>query len=115
MPAATPTTPTKPRGFAAAFGLDPRVALLMAIVDSLLFGGDALTMGLLIPMGIAVGVVLALITYKVQRHWYFKDDHESALIKALICGLLTAIPAPLGPFFSIPAGLLGIVKAVKRR
>jgi ParB-like chromosome segregation protein Spo0J len=43
------------------------------------------------------------------------DDHETALIKALIVGLLTAIPAPLGPFFAIPAGLLGVVNAVRRR
>jgi hypothetical protein len=56
-----------------------------------------------------------LIIYKIQRHWYYNDDHESALIKALICALLTAIPSPLGPVLSIPAGLLGIVKAIRRR
>jgi hypothetical protein len=115
VPASTPTVPTKSRGLAAAFGLDPRAALLMVIVDTMLFGGDVLTLGALIPIGIAVGVILGLIIYKIQRHWYYNDDHESALIKALICALLTAIPSPLGPVLSIPAGLLGIVKAIRRR
>jgi hypothetical protein len=112
------TSPTKAissRGSAAAFGLDPRAALLMVIVDTMLFGGDVLTLGALIPIGIAVGVIVGLIVYKIQRHWYYNDDHESALIKAGICALLTMIPAPLGPLFAIPGGLLGMVKAIRGR
>jgi hypothetical protein len=111
------TTPVKTsgsRGLAATFGLDPRVAVLTVIVDMMVFGGDAITLGALIPIGIAVGAALAFIVYKIQMKWY-GDDHDSALIKALIVGLLTAIPAPLGPFFAIPGGLLGIVNAIRRR
>jgi hypothetical protein len=113
----TATTPVKTsgsRGFAAAFGLDPRVALLTVVIDSMIFGGDAITLGALIPIGIAVGAVLGFIVYKIQMKWY-GDDHDSALIKAMILGLLTSIPAPLGPLFAIPGGLLGIVKALRRR
>jgi len=102
------------RGFAATFGLDPRVAVLTVIVDVMVFGGDAITLGALIPIGIAVGAILAFIVYKIQMTWY-GDDHDSALIKALIIGLLTAIPAPLGPLFAIPGGLLGVVKAISRK
>lgn len=102
------------RGFVAAFALEPRVAFLMFVVDSMVFGGDALTLGALIPIGIVVGGVLGFIVYKVQRTWC-KDDHENALIKALVVGLLTAIPAPLGPLFAIPSGLLGIVNSMRRR
>jgi hypothetical protein len=105
---------TRSRGLTATFGLDPRVAVLTVIVDTMVFGGDAITLGALIPIGIVVGIMLACIVYKIQMKWY-GDDHDSALIKALIIGLLTAIPAPLGPFFAIPGGLLGIVKAIRHR
>jgi hypothetical protein len=101
-------------GLVAAFGLDPRVALLTVVVDMMVFGGDAITLGALIPIGIAVGAILAFTVYKVQRLWS-NDGHENALIKALIVGLLTAIPAPLGPLFAIPGGILGIVNAVRRK
>jgi len=120
-PQAIQTSDNKPlaqtsvsRGFAAAFGLDPRVAFLTVVVDMMVFGGDALTLGALIPIGIVVGGVLGFIVYKVQRTWC-KDDHENALIKALVVGLLTAIPAPLGPLFAIPSGLLGMVSSLRRR
>jgi hypothetical protein len=113
----TVTTPVKAvgsRSLAATFGLDPRVAVLTVIVDMMVFGGDAITLGALIPIGIAVGAILAFIVYKIQMKWY-GDDHDSALIKALTVGLLTAIPAPLGPFFAVPTGLLGVVKAIRGR
>jgi len=96
------------------FGLDIRAAILTVIVDLMVFGGDVISLGLLIPLGIAVGGVLGFIVYKIQSHWY-KDDHQSAVIKALIVGLLTAIPVPLGPVIAIPGGLLGIVNSLKRK
>ncbi|HEX4054713.1 MAG TPA: hypothetical protein VHX86_10650 [Tepidisphaeraceae bacterium] len=112
--AATPAETSSTRGFAAAFGLDPRVALLTVVVDAMLFGGDAITLGALIPIGIAVGAILGLIVYKIQIKWH-GDDHDSALIKSLIVALLTSIPAPLGALFAIPTGLLGIVESLRRR
>jgi hypothetical protein len=110
------TLPTKPcgRGFIAAFGLDPRAALLTFIVDLMVFGGDAISLGALIPVGIGVGAVLSVIVYKIQRRWY-GDDHDAALIKCLAVGLLTAIPVPLGPIFAVPTGFLGIVNTLRRR
>jgi hypothetical protein len=102
------------QGFTQTFGLDFRAAILTFLVDSMVFGGDAFSLGLLIPLGIVVGAILAFIVYRIQIKWY-GDDHDSALIKALIVGLLTAIPAPLGPLFAIPGGVLGLVNTVRRR
>jgi hypothetical protein len=94
------------RGFAQLFGLDPRIALLTFIVDLMLFGGTVLTFGLLIPVSLAAGIVLGFITYRAQIKWY-GDDRESALIKGVIIGLLTAIPTPLPAILYVPSGILG--------
>jgi hypothetical protein len=102
------------RGLAQTFGLDIRAAILAVIVDLMVFGGDVASLGALLPIAIGVAGVLAFIVYKIQVKWY-KDDHDSALIKALIIGLLTAIPVPLTPLIAIPGGLLGIVSAIRRK
>jgi uncharacterized membrane protein YvlD (DUF360 family) len=102
------------RGLAQTFGLDIKAATLAVIVDLMVFGGEVLTFETLLPLGLCVAGVLALIVYKIQRKWH-QDDHDSALIKALIIGLLTAIPVPLTPIIAIPGGILGIVSAVRRR
>jgi hypothetical protein len=102
------------RGLAAMFGLDIRAATLAIIVDLMVFSGDAISMGLLIPLGIGVACVLSFIVYKIQVGWG-RDSHDSALIKALTIGLLTAIPFPLTPLVALPAGVLGIVSAFRRK
>jgi len=104
---APPPAPAPPKRFAQMFGLDPRVAFLTLIVDMMLNAGDLLSGGLLEPVSIAAGLVLGYIVYKAQIHWY-GDDKESAKIKALILGLLTAIPTPIPEILYVPAGLLGL-------
>jgi len=96
------------RGFIQIFGLDPRIAFLTFVIDLMLFGGEVLTLGLLIPIALVAGVVLGFITYRAQMRWY-GDDPESALIKGVIVGLLTAIPAPLPAILYLPSGLLGLI------
>ncbi|MGO9933608.1 MAG: hypothetical protein ACLPV8_17605 [Steroidobacteraceae bacterium] len=96
------------RGFAQLFGLDPRIAFLTFIVDLMLFAGEALTFGLLIPIALVAGIVLGFITYRAQVKWY-GDDREAAMIKGLIIGLLTAIPTPLPAIVYVPSGILGLV------
>jgi hypothetical protein len=93
--------------FSQLFGLDPRVAFLTLIVDMMLNAGDLVSMGLLLPVSVAAGVVLAYVVYRAQINWY-GDDKESARIKALILGLLTAIPTPIPEILYIPAGILGL-------
>lgn len=100
------------RGFAQTFGLHPAMALLTVVVNTMAFTG-----GLVIPVGgwllsIPLGIVLAIIVYKGQKKWY-DDDHESALIKALIAGFLTAIPTSLPGYLTIPAGILGFFRRSK--
>ena len=95
-------------GFVQHFGLDPRIALLTVVVDAMLFGGQVLTLGSTMMLSIPAGIALGVITYKAQRHW-FGDDRDSALIKSLIVGLLTAIPTSLPGFLTIPSGLLGLL------
>ena len=93
--------------FAQLFGLDSRVAFLTLIVDMMLNAGDLVSMGLLLPVSVAAGVVLGCVVYRAQINWY-GDDKESARIKALILGLLTAIPTPIPEILYIPAGILGL-------
>jgi len=95
------------RRFGQLFGLDPRVAFLMLIVDMMLNAGDLVSMGLLLPVSIGAGIVLGYVAYRAQINWY-GDDRESARIKGLILGLLTAIPTPIPEILYLPAGILGL-------
>ena len=100
--------------FGQFFGLDPRVAFLTLIVDMMLNAGDLVSMGLLLPVSMAAGIALGFIVYRAQMNWY-GDDKESARIKALILGLLTAIPTPIPEVLYIPAGILGWFHSFWRR
>lgn len=100
-------------GFARIFGLDPRVALLTIVVDTMLFGGQLLTLGTSALLSVPAGIALGFITYKAQRSWY-GDDRDSALIKGLIVALLTAIPTSLPGFLTIPSGIVGLVHLFRR-
>jgi hypothetical protein len=114
IPNQNPETTKPVRHFGQLFGLDPRVAFLTLIIDMMLNAGDLLSMGLLLPVSIAAGVVLGFIVYRAQIDWY-GDDRESARIKALILGLLTAIPTPIPEVLYIPAGVLGLFHNWLRR
>jgi hypothetical protein len=106
---AMPGNPTHAHsGFAQVFGLDPRIALLTVVVDSMLFGGSVVTLGASTVVSVPAGIVLGLITYRAQRHWY-GDDRESAMLKGLIVGLLTAIPTSLPGLLTIPSGIVGLL------
>jgi hypothetical protein len=115
-----PSIPVHPGGgqtrgrFGQLFGLDPRIAFLTLIVDVMLNAGDLATMGMLVPVSAAAGIVLGYIVYKAQVNWY-GDDKESARIKAVILGLLTAIPTPLPEILYIPAGLVGLYHRFRKK
>ena len=104
--------------FDQIYGIDPRIAFLAFVVDLMLFGTAAATMGItlpvLIPLAIAAGIVLGRITYKAQVSWY-GDDHDSAMIKAGIVGLLTAIPVGIPAIVWVPSGLLGLIHNARKR
>ena len=113
LDAALPDTAAS-RGLAQMFGLDTRAAILAVLVDLMVFAGDTLSVETLLPLGIAVAAALGVIVYKIQRKWY-NDDRDSALIKAMIVGLLTAIPVPLTPLIAIPSGIFGMVKSIRHK
>ncbi len=73
-----------------------------------------MTAGALLPVSIGAGALLGYISYLAQRKWY-GDDKETALIKASILGLLTAIPVPLPAVLSLPAGLVGLVHNLRKK
>jgi hypothetical protein len=101
--------PAARHGFIQTFGLDIRAAGLALIVDNMVFAGTIASVGALYAVEIVAGCILGFITYKIQRHWY-GDGHDSALIKGLAVGLLTAIPVPLTTTLTVgPAGLLGLL------
>jgi hypothetical protein len=100
------------RGFGQLFGVHPSIAFLALMVDLMLFGGEVATFGALLPVSIGAGFVLGIITYLAQRRWY-GDDNEAACIKALIIGLLTAIPTPLPAALYIPSGIVGLVHKLR--
>jgi ABC-type xylose transport system permease subunit len=106
--------PVSAGGFGQAFGLDPRIVFLTTIVDTMLFSGQFLTLGTSSFLSLPVGMVLGVITYKAQRHWY-RDDRQSAIIKALIVGLLTAIPTSLPGFLTIPSGIIGLAHLLRAK
>jgi hypothetical protein len=101
-------------GFIQTFGLDVRVAALAVLVDFLAFSGDIVSLGALYVVELGAAIVLAYITYKIQRSWY-GDGHDSALIKALVIGLLTAIPVPITAIVAGPGGLIGLLQLIRRR
>jgi hypothetical protein len=102
------STARHPRGLGQLLGLDPRIAFLTFIVDLMLFGGEIATFGASIVLSAPVGVALGVIVYRAQMRWY-GDDRESALIKGMIVGLLTAIPTPLPAIIYVPSGIIGLI------
>jgi hypothetical protein len=106
--------PAQARGFTQRFGIHPTIAFLTLVVDLMLFGGEVATMGAILPVSIGAGFVLGFISYMAQRKWY-GDDKDSAAIKALILGLLTAIPTPLPAILSVPSGIVGLIHNLRKK
>jgi hypothetical protein len=102
------------RGFGQTFGILPSMAFLTLVIDAMLFGAEAGTLGLSLPISCATGAALGIITFLAQRKWY-GDDDESALIKGLILALLTAIPTPLPALIYVPSGIVGLIHNRRRK
>lgn len=95
------------RGFGQIFGIDPRIAFLTFLVDLMLFGTGAVTMGVAtLFLSLPAGLILSFIAYRAQMKWY-GDDRETAIIKAAMLGLLTALPVPIPKLVYLPSGVIG--------
>jgi hypothetical protein len=101
------------RGFLQLVGLAPGAAVLAVGVDMLLFAEDVISLGLLVPLSVVAAGALGFCTYKLQRKW--GDDHDAAIVKAVVIGLVTAIPVPVTPLLAGPAGLAGLIRNALKR
>ena len=104
----------KLKHFCEAFGLHPLTALGLFAVDWMLFGEEVATAGVGWLISLPVGVVLGLIAYLIQKHSY-KDETMPAVAKALLVGLLTAIPAPLSSMGILPLAAFGAIRFISPR
>lgn len=92
-----------------AFGLHPLVAFAVVAVDIMLFGGEASTGGVAWIVSIGVALALAIPAALLQRYAY-KDDWGTAIGKAGVLALLTAIPTPLPAILPAVAGVMGMIR-----
>lgn len=92
-----------------ALGLHPLVAFAVVAVDLMLFGGEATTGGVSWVVSIGVAVALALPAALLQRYAY-KDNWGTAIGKAGVLAVLTAIPTPIPAIFPAAAGILGMFR-----
>jgi len=105
---------TAHRTFGQLFGLHPIPAATTFVVNEMLFAGAVFSMGSLALLAPAVAIVLGVITYKAQRRFY-NDDHDAALIKSLVVGLITAVPVGLPAFLTVPSGVVGLVHTLRSK
>ncbi len=96
------------------YGLHPFVALSLFAIDQMLFAGELASGFLLTIVSIYVGMFLVIPVTLIQRNAY-KDDAGTALAKALLCCLLTAIPTSLPSVFTGAWGIAGVVGLAIRR
>ena len=88
------------------WGIHPLNAVILVVIDWMLFGGEAASGGLAILLSIAVGAFLVLPCSAVQRY-AFRDPVGLALAKGCLMGLITAIPTALPSAFTIALGITG--------
>ena len=86
-------------------GIAPGLVAIVVIADSLLFGGEAATLGATLVLSIPAGIALAAIATFWQRKFY-QDSIGRALIKGIILGILTAIPTPIASVVAILGAVL---------
>jgi hypothetical protein len=94
------------------FGLHPIVIFATLAIDWMLFAEEVATVGVGWILSIPVGFVLGVGVAFCQRYM-FRDEWGAAIGKAIIVGLLTAIPAPIPTVLLLPSGALGILKSVR--
>jgi len=111
-PSANSYQPLLARGFSQLMGIHPAICFVTFVLDSMLFAGEGITLGMSLPFSITCAGVLGVIAFFGQRSWY-GDTNESAFAKALILGLLTALPTNLPLVVYGTAGLVGLFNKKK--
>ena len=95
----------------SAFGLHPLTAIVLLVVDWMLFGEEVATGGIGWVISLPVGVLLGLAAVLIQKHFY-KDENRPAVAKGFVVALLTAIPAPLASLGLLPLAAFGAVRVL---
>ncbi len=93
--------------FTQKYGIHPLTAMGMFAVDSMLFVGEGLSGGVTWPLSVAVAAVFGCAAFLIQRS-LSRDDDQSALGKAVLLALLTAIPTALPAAVMLPSAALGV-------
>lgn len=97
------------RSWLQAISVHPLVALGVVGLDAMLFGGELATTGLgTVLLAPVAGVAVFLATLLVQRRTC-QDSWGEAAGKALILGVLTAVPTPLPAFVTAALGGAGLL------
>lgn len=101
--------PAAPPSFANRYGLHPLCCFFTLCTDMLLFGGEAATFGLSLPLSLFASSAVGYATYHGQQAWY-GDSPQSAKAKAIVLGVLTFLPSPLPATAYVSLGFLGLLR-----
>lgn len=93
---------------AALYGLYPLTAGGVVLADQMLGGMEVATFGVFAVVSVLVGVLLIPPCALIQRYAY-GDAWPLAIGKALLVGLLTAIPSPLPSVLTAGLGIAGAI------
>lgn len=97
-----------------SLGLHPLAAAGLIAIDAMLFGAESATAGTALILTIPAGFLLGIATALLQKHSY-GDTWGPAIGKALVLGVLTAIPTPLPSIVTGASGMLGLIKMLRTR
>ena len=93
-------------------GIQPTVAVVFVMVDWLLFGGEISSGMASMPISVTAGIILGLWAIR-RQHRTYGDTIKVSILKGLILGVLTAVPSPVGSFFTLIGGLLPLLDKMK--
>lgn len=103
------------RGFAQVLGLHPAIAFFIILVDAMASAVDVATLGISVPvLWLIAAVFSSVIVLMGQKKWY-GDDQETSFIKALMVGVLVALPTPFPAFLTVPSAIVGGVQLFRNK
>lgn len=103
------------RGFWQAVELHPATVGTAIVTDSMCSAIDIASLGITAPfLWLIAGLFNGVIAFLSQRKWG-GDDAESAFIKALIVAFLVGLPTPFPAFLTVPSGIVGLVRVMRRK
>jgi hypothetical protein len=95
--------------FCQMTGIHPLAALLMFVLDVMLFGSGGLLVSW--PISVPIGIVATIACVLIQKN-AMRDQWGLAIGKGLFVGLLTAIPTPIPSLLTATGGALGTVALI---